>query len=164
MGGTIALGLAIHHPNRVEGLGLIDTTAWYGPEAPKNWSERANKVKENGMQALIEFQKTRWFGEDFSKNNPQILDACIDIFLKNDIDSFVATCQMMGHFDLRNRLADITAKAIIVVGEEDYATPIAMSEQMLNNIKGSKIEVLAGARHLTPLEQPERIAYLLASL
>jgi 3-oxoadipate enol-lactonase len=34
MGGCIALAFAIRHPARVSALGLVDTTAWYGPDAP----------------------------------------------------------------------------------------------------------------------------------
>jgi pimeloyl-ACP methyl ester carboxylesterase len=46
----------------------------------------------------------------------------------------------------------------ILVGEEDYATPIAMAETLRAGIAGSALRVLPGARHLTPLEAPEEIA------
>jgi len=46
----------------------------------------------------------------------------------------------------------------IVVGDEDYATPVAMSETLHRGIKGSTFTILKGARHLTPLETPERVA------
>jgi pimeloyl-ACP methyl ester carboxylesterase len=45
----------------------------------------------------------------------------------------------------------------IVVGEEDYATPLAMSQALHRGIAGSILTVIANARHLTPLECPERI-------
>jgi len=43
------------------------------------------------------------------------------------------------------------------VGEEDYATPVAMSETLHRGIAGSTLTVVPNARHLTPLECPERI-------
>jgi 3-oxoadipate enol-lactonase len=45
----------------------------------------------------------------------------------------------------------------IVVGEVDYATPLAMSEALHRGIVGSTLSVIPNARHLTPLECPERI-------
>jgi 3-oxoadipate enol-lactonase len=39
MGGCVAQAFAGRYTARVNSLGLIDTTAWYGPEAPKNWKE-----------------------------------------------------------------------------------------------------------------------------
>jgi 3-oxoadipate enol-lactonase len=58
----------------------------------------------------------------------------------------------------------MTMPAAIVVGDEDYATPVAMAEAMQRAIKGSTLTVLAGARHLTPLEVPDRIAGELTAL
>ena len=58
--------------------------------------------------------------------------------------------------DLGNCLrASFTA---VIVGEEDYATPVAMAEQLHQSIAGSTLTVLPKARHLTPLEVPDIIA------
>jgi pimeloyl-ACP methyl ester carboxylesterase len=46
----------------------------------------------------------------------------------------------------------------VIVGEEDYATPIAMARQMHESIAGSTLSILPGARHLTPIECSDRIA------
>jgi len=51
-----------------------------------------------------------------------------------------------------------------VVGEEDYATPIAMAETLHGGIAGSTLTILPGARHLTAIEDPERIASVLTRL
>jgi len=37
MGGCVAQAFAGLYPARVNALGLIDTTAWYGADAPKVW-------------------------------------------------------------------------------------------------------------------------------
>jgi 3-oxoadipate enol-lactonase len=42
-----------------------------------------------------------------------------------------------------------------VVGEEDYAAPVAMAEALHHGIAGSSLLVIPKARHLTPLETPE---------
>jgi 3-oxoadipate enol-lactonase len=58
----------------------------------------------------------------------------------------------------------MTMPTAILVGEEDYATPVAMAEALHRSIQGSTLTVLPGARHLTPLEVPERIADALLAL
>ncbi len=45
MGGCVAQALAGLYPSRVSALGLIDTTAWYGEDAPAQWRERAAAVR-----------------------------------------------------------------------------------------------------------------------
>ena len=56
MGCMVAQAFAIGNPQRTTGLVLIDTTAWYGADAPKTWRERGVTGKEKGMAALVEFQ------------------------------------------------------------------------------------------------------------
>ncbi|WP_272840573.1 alpha/beta fold hydrolase [Rhodoplanes sp. TEM] len=158
MGGCVALAFAARHPQRTKGLGLIDTTAWYGAEAPQQWAERAGKAKSDGLAALVGFQTTRWFGDAFRAGHPDVVQHTVDTFLKNDIAAYAETCRMLGAADLRAALPGIAVPTRIVVGEEDYATPPAMAEALHAGIAGSTLTVIAGGRHLTPLDNPDRIA------
>jgi 3-oxoadipate enol-lactonase len=164
MGGCIALAFAAAYPTRTAGLGLIDTTAWYGTEAPKQWAERASRAATAGMGALVEFQTTRWFGDAFRRQRPDVVKHCVDVFLRNEVAAYVETCNMLGAADLRAALPAMTIPTAIIVGEEDYATPVAMAEAMHQAIPGSTLTVLKTARHLTPLEMPDVIAEELRTL
>jgi 3-oxoadipate enol-lactonase len=164
MGGCVALAFAAAYPQRAAGLGLIDTTAYYGPEAPEAWEGRAAKAIEGGMAALVDFQKTRWFSDTFREANPQAVEAAIAVFLKNDVTAYAESCRMLGRCDQRAALPGFACPTEIVVGEEDYATPVAMAEAMLAAIPGARLTVLEGVRHFTPLEVPAKIASHLAHL
>jgi 3-oxoadipate enol-lactonase len=52
----------------------------------------------------------------------------------------------------------------IAVGEQDYATPVAMAEALAAAIPGAALTVLPGLRHFTPLEAPGSVAAQIASL
>jgi 3-oxoadipate enol-lactonase len=164
MGGTVALAFAAAYPARTAALGLIDTTAWYGADAPKAWAERAGKAVAEGLSSLVGFQTTRWFGDAFRAENPAIVKQAVDVFLRNDVNAYAATCRMLGTADVRPALAAMKMPTAIVVGDEDYATPVAMAQALHDAIAGSTLKVLKGARHLTPLEQPKTIAAELSRL
>jgi 3-oxoadipate enol-lactonase len=164
MGGCVALQFAGDHPDRTAALALIDTTAWYGPSAPKDWEDRATKAMAQGLPSLVEFQKTRWFSDAFRAQATQLVDQSIDIFLANDLQAYVATCRMLGAFDGRGLLSRIRVPTLVIVGEEDYAAPVAMSQLLHQGIAGSRLDVILGARHLTPLEVPDRVAQGLLEL
>ena len=155
MGGCVSLAFAIRHPQRTAGLGLIDTTACYD-DMPA-WLGRGEKAKQGGLASLIEFQTTRWFGDAFRTANPQVVRHCVDVFLRNNIPAYAETCRMLGACDLRAGLPGLKMPTAIVVGEEDYATPVKMSEELHKAVAGSTMTVLPKARHLTPLEVPDRI-------
>jgi 3-oxoadipate enol-lactonase len=161
MGGCVTLQFAASYPQMVDGLGLIDTTAWYGPDAPKSWHERGQKALTEGLASLIAFQQTRWFSDAFRAAHPDALEHFADVFLANDLAAYAATCDMLGNFDIRAKLASFDVPAEILVGEEDYATPPEMARALEADIAGSHLTVVAGARHLTPAEIPEQIALLL---
>jgi 3-oxoadipate enol-lactonase len=164
MGGCIALAFGVAYPARTRGLGLVDTTAWYGPDAPKAWAERAEKARNQGMAALLGFQTTRWFGDAFRERHPEVVQACVDKFLANDVPAYIETCRMLGACNKTASLGAVRAPTAVVVGDEDYATPVAMAETLHKGIAGSTLTVLKGARHLTPLEVPERVAAELRAL
>lgn len=164
MGGCISIAFAAAFPKRTAGLGLFDTTAWYGAEAPKQWAERAEQAVEKGLASLVGFQTTRWFGDAFRASHPDVVKQCVDVFLRNNVKAYAETCRMLGSADKRSDLARFTMPTAILVGEEDYATPIAMAQALHDGIAGSSLTILPGARHLTPLEDPQRVATALQGL
>ena len=164
MGGCIAQAFAALYPERAAAICLIDTTAWYGADAPKQWRERAATARTKGMGALVPFQTTRWFGDAFRAAHPEVAQALIEVFLANDVPCYEATCEMLGTTDLRALLALLRMPVAIVVGAEDYATPVAMAESLHATIPHSTLNVLPNARHLTPVERPGDIASAILNL
>jgi 3-oxoadipate enol-lactonase len=132
--------------------------------APRTWRERAEAAKTKGLAALADFQASRWFGDRFRREHPELVAAALRIFTANDIDCYAATCAMLGDADLRSYLPNFRMPVAVIVGEEDYATPVSSARQLHEGIKGSTMTVLPGARHLTPLECPDRIVSELLDL
>ena len=163
MGGCVAQAFAGAYPGRTQGLALIDTTAWYGEKAPVEWRQRAETARAKGLQSLAEFQTTRWFTDAFRAANPEVLKTYIDIFVANDPDCYVASCIMLGDADLRPLLAGFKMPVAVIVGEEDYATPVAAAEALQQGIAGATLKILKG-RHITPIELPDEIAGELQTL
>jgi len=163
MGGGVAQAFGGLYPERTTGLGLIDTTAWYGPDAPAQWRQRAATAKANGLDSMVNFQTGRWFGDRFRAERPDLVDATARVFLANDPDCYRASCEMLGDSDLRPYLASFRIPVAVVVGEEDYATPIAAARELHESISGSTLTILKG-RHLTPIECPDQIAHILLTL
>ncbi len=164
MGGCVAQEFAGLNPSRVNALGLIDTTAWYGEDAPKNWRERAAAARSKGLSGMVEFQVSRWFSDAFRTAHPQIVKEMTDIFLANDLDCYAATCVMLGDADLRPVLPTFRMPVAVIVGDEDFATPVAMAQYLHEAISGSTLTVLPGGRHLTPVECPDQIVSQLLAL
>ena len=164
MGGCVVQAFAGQYASRVAALALIDTTAWYGEDAPKTWRERAATAEAQGLAGLVDFQMTRWFGDAFRAAHPESVDAAIRVFLANDLACYAASCILLGDADLRRFLPHIAVPVAVIVGEQDYATPLAAAQYLHEAIAGSTLTVLPKARHLTPMECPDLIAAQLLAL
>jgi 3-oxoadipate enol-lactonase len=164
MGGGVALAFASRYGNRTDALGLIDTAAWYGADGARNWAERAARAQTAGLGDLVGFQKSRWFADDFQAQHPEVVNECVEIFLKNDLQAYAATCNMLGSCDLRAALPQLRMPTVVIVGEEDYAAPVAIAQSLHDGIAGSRLTIIKGARHLTPLECPDLVVENLVAL
>jgi 3-oxoadipate enol-lactonase len=164
MGGCVAQALAGLYHSRVNALGLIDTTAWYDEDAAAFWRDRANAVRSKGLVGLVEFQLPRWFSDEFRKAHPELVKTATEVFLRNDLDCYAASCIMLGEADLRDYLKKLSVPAAVIVGEQDNATPVADAQYLHGAIPNSTLTIIPGARHLTPIECPEEIAIQLIGL
>lgn len=158
LGGCVAQALATAHPDLVAGLLLVDTTAWYGPDAERNWEARAQKALREGFASLAGFQLDRWFSPSFRAAQPAAGRRLLDVFSANDPESYAATCRALGRFDGRAGAARIVASATVLVGEHDPATPVDDARDLAGRIPGARLRVLEGASHLSPVERPDAFA------
>jgi pimeloyl-ACP methyl ester carboxylesterase len=61
---------------------------------------------------------------------------------------------MMARPDSTPTLATIDVPTLVVVGEEDVLTPPAEARAIQSAVRGSALEVIAGAGHLSSYERP----------
>ncbi len=164
MGGCVAQAFAAARSDRTDALLLIDTTAWYGPTAQADWHGRAERARTAGLAAMAEFQVDRWFSPAFRDSHAPTVEKVLSVFLANNVGAYAATCEMLGRADLRNSASDIKCPTTIIVGRDDYATPVSAADYLNGAISGSRLRILEDARHFTPIERPRDIAEALMDL
>lgn len=158
MGGTTAMAFAGRYPERVEGLCLFDTTAWYGEGAAARWEQRAQTALRQGMSALTAFQLERWFSPEFQNSHGDMVTRALAIFLANNTEAYAACCRMLGSADERQSVANYRGPAAVTLGEDDHATPLAMAEDIRTRLPQARLRILPKARHFTPYEKPREVS------
>ena len=164
MGGTVAMAVAGRYPHRVASLAVIDSTAWYGMDGPNAWESRAQRALTDGLQSLVQFQLERWFSTGFASANPTLAAGAVKVFIGNDVNAYASSCRMLGQADERAQLGCYTGPACVVVGREDYATPVAMSQDIVSQLRGATLNILESVRHYTPIEVPDQVARSLSAV
>ncbi|HVP08457.1 MAG TPA: 3-oxoadipate enol-lactonase [Burkholderiales bacterium] len=154
MGGMIGQTFALKYPGVFKTLTLADTTSRYPAEAAPVWAERIKTANERGMEPLAQPTLERWFTEPFRKTNPAIVDGIRKLILATPVAGFVGCCHAIPKINLTARLKEIKCPILVIVGEQDPGTPVAMAKEIHDNAPGSKLVVIPQAAHLANLEQP----------
>ncbi|MFH1488837.1 MAG: alpha/beta fold hydrolase, partial [Pseudomonadota bacterium] len=155
MGGMIGQYIALDHPERLRSLTLCDTGPVMPPDKQPIWQERIDQVREGGMAVRVKTTFEDWFPPGFLKENPPALEEIRQQLLSTPVDGYVGCIWAIRGLNYIDRLPEIKSPTLIIVGREDFGTPVAVSEIMHGKIAGSKLVILPDAAHLSNVAQPE---------
>ena len=160
VGGLIAQGLALRAPERLTALVLCNTAAQVGDAA--GWNARIETVTSQGLGAIADLVMQRWFSPTFQQRQPEALAGLRNLFLRSDPQGYAATCVTLRDTDLRTQIGAIATPTLVIAGEADLATPVALVRSCADAIAGARFHVLPGTGHIPSIEQPAALATLIA--
>jgi 3-oxoadipate enol-lactonase len=155
MGGMIGQIIAIKYPQMLQSLVLCDTMSRVPTEAKPMWDDRIHTAETGGMEPLVEPTLARWFTEPFRQKGSPVLDQVRTMIRSTPPRGYTGCCHAIAALNLTDHLKAITLPTLIIVGEDDPATPVAASHVIHEQIRGSELVILKSAAHLSNLEQPE---------
>lgn len=155
MGGMIGQSFALKYPGVFQSLTLADTTSRYPAQAWPLWQERIRIAETKGMEPLAQATLERWFTEPFRRDYAATVDGIRKLILATPVAGYVGCCHAIPKINLTARLKQIKCPILVIVGEQDPGTPVAMAREIHDNAPGAKLVVLPSAAHLANLEQPE---------
>ena len=158
VGGAVGLQLMLDAPDRVLTGTVLCTGARIG--TPESWHERAATVRASGTPALVAPSAQRWFAPGFLDRHPEAGSALLHALSDTDDAGYVAVCEALAAFDVRDRLSAIGTPLLAVAGRHDAATPPELMEEIVRGVPGSRLVVLPDVAHLAPVEAPEEVAGL----
>ena len=156
VGGMIALDCAIKFPDLVHLLILMDTGAKIGTAA--YWSDRIEAVRQKGLEPMADAILERWFSPAFIENNSAAYRGYKKMLTRTPSEGYIGTCAALRDADLREQAGSVRSKTLILTGSDDLSTPRPMSEELLGLLPDARSAVIAGAGHLSCIEQPKLVA------
>lgn len=156
MGGYIAFEFYRLFPERVRGLVLANTRA--APDTPQ--AARAREIqavsvlREGSARSVADALAERLFA---AETPVEVRERWHGIMAGSSPEGVAYALRAMAtRPDSTPTLATIDVPTLIIVGDQDQVTPPDVARAMHAEIRGSRLEIIAGAGHLTPVEQPAR--------
>lgn len=155
MGGMIGQLFALEYPEMVESLVLCDTTSRWPDGSAPIWEERIQTVQASGMEPLVEPTIERWFTASFRERRRDVTDRIRAMLRATPPEGYVGCCHAIPKIDTTDRLGAIRCPALVIVGEADPGTPVAMARVIYEALPSAELAILSSAAHLSNVEQPE---------
>lgn len=155
-GGYLSLRAALRHPERVEGLVLLDTEAGVDDEETRaGYREMFDTWMEHGpVDELLEQLAGMILGDE-----PTLREEWMERWraIPRGQLRWPVEC-LLGREDITGRLAEISCPALVIRGEEDPAISEAKARQLVEGIPGTEGFVqVPGAAHAPNLSHPEAV-------
>jgi 3-oxoadipate enol-lactonase len=159
VGGMTAMRAALHFPERVRALILIDTDA----DAERTWIKWKSRpmgagTRLVGLRPFLPAVVSGMFGATTCRENRELVEEWRGRFAACDPESIRRFLDMLMRRDsVVSRLNEIEVPTLVITGAEDRALPQALSKKIDDGLPDSTLVVVAGAGHLSTLEQPEQV-------
>lgn len=143
MGGAIALSLALDAPERVAGLVLV------GTGARLRVAPAVLDAIRTDFSAAVGLVGQFAFGPEPAGRLVRLSELAMCQAGQRTVYGDFAACDA---FDVRSRLQEIVAPALVLTGSEDRLTPPRYAEYLASGIRGASLKIVEGAGHMVMLE------------
>lgn len=155
IGGMIGQALGLRHPQRFRALVLSNTTSRIPPEGRAAWDERIETVRREGIESQVQPTLERWFSAGFRARRPEEAAWVADMIRGTPAAGMIGCGHAIKTLDYTNQLERIKMPTLVVAGENDPGTPVAASQAIHERIAGSRLAIIPGCLHQTPIEAPD---------
>lgn len=157
LGTLVAQQLAVTRPEAVDHLVLCGGVSWFEPPQRKSYEQRAEQVEADGMDVLVDDWVAGALAPRTHGHLPQVVGLLREVFLRNDPASYAKSCRALAKMPKISR-ERIGQPTLLLVGDHDRSTPLAMSEELHAEIPVSRVRVIPAAGHWMALEHPDAIS------
>ncbi|MBV4456171.1 MULTISPECIES: alpha/beta fold hydrolase [Pseudomonas] len=163
MGGLVARAFALHYPDRLKSLVVLNSVFNRSPEQRAAVIARTAQAAEHGPDANAQAALSRWFSREYQAANPAQIAALRQTLAGNDPQGYLTTYELFATQDMyrADDLKGLRAPTLVATGELDPGSTPEMARQLADRIPGATVAVLAEQRHMMPVESPRMVNSLL---
>jgi len=147
LGAAVALQLALEQPDLLAGLGLISASAHISP--PPSLVEYFSNPLTISLGILL-FQQWAFSPQ----THASAVEAAVKPLREARPAALAGDWQAFSRYELEDNLSRITAPAWVAVGGDDRLAPLPCAHYLSVQLPAARLQVIANAGHMLPVEQP----------
>lgn len=171
MGGSLAMDFALLYPSRVKAIMMVGS----GPSGleldiptPPKFAEAEDAYNAGNMDLVAELETQIWF--DGTGRSPDQVDPTMRQ-LAYDMNRLALSHEEKGlgkrlpdsESPAAPRLSELTATALIIIGEHDTQYILAAADYMIDNLPSVQKAIIEDAAHLPNMDHPHQFQQIVSS-
>ena len=160
MGTIVAAHLAASEPGMVKSLALFGPLLAPPDQARASIRGRAAKARQDGMQGIADALLQASISSETRAKRPVAVAFVRESLMGQNPDGYARSCEALADAQPADT-SRIACPTLLVTGDEDVVAPPQSVRMMSQKISGSRVEVLRGCGHWTPVEKPDECIELL---
>lgn len=154
-GTFVALLLALRHPHLVSRMVLAGTGAAFSEPGRAAFRGMAAAAGSKGLEAIADTAMRRLFAPEFQDAHPELLAERRAHFLATSPAVFIGACNALAGLDIREAVRTLATPTLVLVGEQDEATPPAMAQELADLLPHATLVEMAGCAHVPQLQDTD---------
>jgi 3-oxoadipate enol-lactonase len=160
MGTIVAAHLAAAEPAMVRSLALFGPLLAPPDQARVSIRARAAKAQQEGMTGIADSLVQASTSNETRQRRHLAVAFVRESLMGQHPDGYARSCEALADAQAADT-SRIVCPALLVTGDEDAVAPPQSVRMMAQKISGSRVEILRGCGHWTPVEKPEECMDLL---
>lgn len=158
MGGVVALALAQRHPELVGAVAVVNSLTRVPEPMVPFLQERAARIRSSGMAAVLDETTARWFTPGFAERDPAAVAEIRSQLSSADPEVHADAWLALAAVDVEPGLGALSQPVLVVTGALDPSSTEEAGARIAASVPDGRHVHLDGAGHMSPLEEPARIA------
>jgi aminoacrylate hydrolase len=167
-GGAIAQHMALDHPQTVRTVTMLSSFARFDPFVRREFEVRRRMAAEWDLHSTLSGYALFLFSPHYTRQHPDRVTAWIERAAAqpagvDDREIALKRIDMIAAHDTLARLGEVRQPALVVCGDQDFCTPLSLSEEIARAVRDCELVVIPDCGHLIESEKEEELFQVVSS-
>lgn len=158
LGGMIGPRYAQRFPDHTASVGLLSTAAGRTEEDAARVKAVVARMRDQGIEPVLETLVGRWYTEPFAAANPDIIANRIAQVMTTPAEVFLSVFDVYAETEMAPWLHEIDVPCLVLTGENDPGCNPRLNEFIHSALPNSELVILPELRHSILVEAPDQVA------
>ena len=137
---------------------MLSTAAFRTDSEKQKIYDLIHIMKTKGLDEVLPTLISRWYTDNFAKENPQFVTNRIKMIQEMELETFCQVFWIYADCMMENWIHEIKIPTLVMTGENDLSCNPRINKMIVEAMPNARLEILQDLRHSITGEKPDLVA------